>query len=266
MVLKFRVRRWVFELEPLLASRRFSFFWLQSEATVLGFCSQSGPHNRESHTRGIMSASAAISGEEMIGITPQGFYEVHTSQASEIVLGLVGPLGTDSEKIYRVIESRLRTYGYQSHQIRISRDVIPAMAAPLSVPDGPKYERAKALINLGNQIRKESNNNAVLALAAAAQISRLRPNPTGPVQRHAYVVNSLKHPEEVAELRKVYAGGFYLFAVHTDQIRRRRFLSKDGEGMGEENAEELISRDEHESEKLWPTHSRHFSSGGFLFN
>lgn len=178
-----------------------------------------------------------------------GPYEVHTTSDSELVFGLVGPLGTDNEAIVRLLEERLRSFSYDTKTIKISSVIIPALAYPREVPCIPKYKRAKTLIDLGDQIRKDSRNNAVLAIAAATEVARLRPNPKGKVQRTAYVVSSLKHPEEVAELRKIYGNGFYLFAVHTDRERRVQHLSGDAKEMTRAQAWELIDRDEHEPEE-----------------
>lgn len=165
---------------------------------------------------------------------------------SEIVLGIVGPLGTDGEKLRRMISERLKAYRYTPQLVSISGQIIPSLAAGVTIPESPKYERAKLLIDLGDQIRSESKNNGILAVAAADRISQLRGKDSESVGRNAYIVSSLKRPEEVAELRRIYAGGFYLFAVHTDAKRRLRYLMHEGEGMFEARAKELLARDEHE--------------------
>lgn len=212
--------------------------------------SQSPAIPRTSNSNGGGRVAGDLFGDAYLGLRPSDrSYEVFTAQASEIVIGLVGPLGTDNDKIARLISSRLERYHYQTEHIKISRVIIPALAGPEEIPDRPKYDRAKKLIDLGDQIRKESKNNAVLAIAVAAEISRRRPNPEGAVQKTAYVISSLKHPAEVAELRKIYRDGFYLFAVHTDGDRRVQYLSEEGEGMPKERAVELVGIDEDEVEE-----------------
>ncbi len=182
-----------------------------------------------------------------LGLTKQEKpYEVFTESATEIVIALVGPLGTDNEKIRQMIADRLQTYGYRAEVIRFSAVIIPALVFPHSIPSASKYRRAKALIDFGNKIREESNNRAILAIAAVAEIARRRSE--GSVQRVAYIISSLKLPEEVAELRKVYGNGFYLLAVHSDQERRLQNLSGDGREMQKSEALELITRDEHEDD------------------
>ncbi|MCT8354326.1 cytidine deaminase, partial [Photorhabdus kayaii] len=58
------------------------------------------------------------------------------------------------------------------------------------------------------------------ALAAAAKINKGRRKkntlPT-PSVRKAYIINSLKHPDEVNALRDIYANGFFLIGVYTGE-------------------------------------------------
>lgn len=184
-----------------------------------------------------------------IGLRSVAPYDVFTTQPSEIVIGLVGPLGTDNAKIQRMLAQRIDSYGYKSELIRISRVIIPALAGPERIPDEPKFAHCETLINLGNQIRIESKNAAVLAIAAAAEIGRRRPD--GEVTKQAYIVSSLKLSEEVAELRKIYTRGFYLFGVHTGRQQRIKNLrGLGGTEMTEAEATELITRDEHEPHKF----------------
>ena len=175
-------------------------------------------------------------------------WEVYTTEPSDIVIGLVGLLGTDHHKMIVMLQERLKLFGYQSDVILISKRVIPAIVGPEKIPTDSEFKRSEALINFGNQIRRVSNNPAVLAIAAAAEIGRCRP--TDESTRNAYIISSLKHPEEVAELRKIYRNGFYLFALHTDRDQRMEYMTGQGcSKMTEAEALALITRDEHEPEK-----------------
>ena len=177
---------------------------------------------------------------------PTAPFDVYTNEPTEIVIGLVGPLGTDQDKVIRQISDRLRDYGYNPKSIRFSADIIPQLAGKAKIPSSPAYDRALSLIELGNQIRLASRNNAILAIACAAEIAKRRPDPMGKVVKTAYIIGSLKHPDEVEELRKIYSGGFYLFAVHTDRARRVEHMRKQKGGMPEDKAIQLILRDEGE--------------------
>jgi len=160
------------------------------------------------------------------------------------------------------MEKRLTAYSYQTEQIRVSEHIFSFFADTKGVPSS-KFERAKAKIDLGNRIRTESEDNAILATAVATEIKRRRAkraesSTTKNVQKVAYVVSSLKNPEEVAELRQIYERGFYLFAVHCDRDLRLGYLQGDkanipAEGMLESQALSLIERDEDEKD----THGQH---------
>jgi deoxycytidylate deaminase len=173
-------------------------------------------------------------------------YEVFTAKDSELVIGLVGPLGTDNHKVRDFLMERLRAYSYEPRLVRLSTTVIPALA-PANLEGISEYDRANKLIDQGNRIRKMSRNNAVLAIASAWAIAKLRPDPRGEIKRIAYVITTLKRPEEVAELRKIYGNGFYLFGVHTEGSRRVETLMARGNGMTRWEAEKLVERDEHEA-------------------
>jgi deoxycytidylate deaminase len=177
------------------------------------------------------------------GHEPPLAYEVFTRQPSEVVIGIVGPLGTDNDKVRRFIADRLAAYGYAIEVVRVSEVIIPGLVDPATIPSQPGFKRSEALIEAGNRIRKTLRNPAALALGAAVEIAHRRP--PGEVRKWAYIVSSLKLPQEVAELRKIYAGGFYLLAVHTDRAQRVRNLCDGGE-MTEAEAVALITRDEHE--------------------
>ena len=48
-----------------------------------------------------------------------------------------------------------------------------------------------------------------------------------PTRRIAYIVNSLKHPEEVRRLSRVYTDGFYLIGVYSGKDTRRDYLVRE---------------------------------------
>ncbi len=177
-------------------------------------------------------------------------YMTYADAPSELVIAMVGPLGTDNAKIRSLIEARLADFGYRIEIIRISTDVIPAFFPSDEEIAETGYEKHKRLIDRGNEVRRQSCNAAIMAIAAAAAIESRRPNPDGEITKTAYLISSLKLPEEVEELKKIYGSSFFLFAVSTDKkIRIKNLSGESRERMGEHEAVELINRDEHEPEK-----------------
>ena len=155
---------------------------------------------------------------------------------SELVIGIVNAVGTESKRVLDPLSDRLKGFGYPVQDIRLS--------ALLSAPEtgGGEYERIRHYMSEGDELRKSSENNAILAAGASAKIKEIR---SGEPQKTVYIINSLKHPDEVEFLRKVYGDGFYLFGIHADEKRRHDYLVKD-KSLTQEQAGELIRIDEDE--------------------
>ncbi len=167
---------------------------------------------------------------------------------SELVLGLIGAVGTDLQKVRDILRDRLKVIGYKVAQVRVTRQVIPKIVAPKRHPKGDEHARLVALMDAGDAARSRSGDNSILALGAAAFINSRRKtaNPKRPRHRarQAYIISSLKHPEEVERLRAIYPHGFYLIGVHSDEKRRKKWLREDKQITDGAQISDLISRDE----------------------
>ena len=156
----------------------------------------------------------------------------------ELIIGIVSTVGTESARVTGPLKNRLRAFGYHVEDIRIS-SILPEFTGSSS----EEYRRIKHYMESGDTLRKDSNNNAILASGAMKVIlEKRKSNPT----KTAYILNSLKHPKEVELLRKVYGDGFYLIGIHNDEKRRRRYLTDD-QNLKQVEADELIRIDENES-------------------
>ena len=174
---------------------------------------------------------------------------------SELVIAIVGALGVDHTKIISALENRFKHYDYQSDVIKISREVIPALAKK-AVPEG-NYERAKFLIEEGDSLRRSYGDNSILALGSLNEIHSKRLASKGLeyevdagdivyMDKKVHIISSLKRPEEVNCLRNVYSRGVYLIGVYAEPERRAKRLIDENGGMTPEQAEELIKIDEKE--------------------
>lgn len=174
----------------------------------------------------------------------------NTYNDSELVIGLVGAVGTDLEQVTKIITDRLQAFNYTAEEIRVSRQVIKELE---SIPESSgHYERIKNYMTVGNKIREQSKDNSALALGVAAKINELRPKSEDkpePLPRKAFLINSLKHPDEVERFRQIYSNGFYLIGVYADEKRRFDFLTKNLR-IEPHNASELMERDSDESDKF----------------
>lgn len=170
---------------------------------------------------------------------PDTYFLDDSYSDSELVIGLVGTIGTNLAEVAGLIEERLLKFNYSAERIKISTDIIANLGNPASSTD--EYGRISAYMEEGNNLRKNSKDNSILALGAAARINLLRKEQEA-FRRKSFIINSLKNPAEVQRLRKIYSHGFFLIGVHADHTRRHNYLTKD-KSISEEQASKLIDRD-----------------------
>jgi len=168
---------------------------------------------------------------------------------TEIVIGLVGAVGTPHRLVVDILSERLRTFNYNTKEIRVSHNVIHALYQDIPNDITSESERITTYIDKGNKARRDSENNCILALGVSSEIFKNREqdeqNSVKPMGRTAYIINSLKHPDEVTQLRAIYTDGFYLIGVHSDKDRRYDYLTSE-KSIDSAQAKELIERDEDE--------------------
>lgn len=170
---------------------------------------------------------------------------------TEIVIGLVGAVGTPHKQVVDVLSERLKAFDYRATEIRVSQRIIGAIYEDILHDFTSEFERISTYIDKGNKAREDSGNNSILALGVSAEIFRQRQKDeqdnVKPAGRTTYIVNSLKHPDEVRRLRKTYAAAFYLIGVYSDEKRRLEYLTEEN-GIDEPDARKLVERDSHETE------------------
>lgn len=168
---------------------------------------------------------------------------------SELVIGLVGPVGAELRKVLRIVQERLNVAGYFVTEVSVSTEIIPSVVKVASYPKDDEYARISAMMDAGNGARKAAEDNSILALGAASWISSQRAGADEGRPEHkprqAYIINSLKHPDEVARLREIYPRGFHLIGVHADEKRRHQYLTSD-KRIDAQKAVQLMDRDQDE--------------------
>ncbi len=163
-----------------------------------------------------------------------------SAEVYELVFAVVGAVGTDLEAFSRAFREYLSHFGYELIEHRLSQflDSFTLNGQPL--PQKPEFARISAYMTAGDQFRKKTQQDDVLALSAIAQISKERPKFEG--KKMAYYLRSLKRPEEVDVLRRIYGPGFFLIGLYASEEERADSLHRD-KRMTAIEAGELISRD-----------------------
>ncbi|HEX6852981.1 MAG TPA: anti-phage dCTP deaminase [Candidatus Polarisedimenticolaceae bacterium] len=164
----------------------------------------------------------------------------------ELAFGLVAPVGTDTDGFADRLATMLGGFGYKSNRVRLS-GFLKKVAGPDGKPiviEAPEVERLRTYMNAGNLLRKATKRNDILALMSAAHVKGMRREP--PVMsKTAHLLLTLKHPEEVAALRRIYGDGFFLIGVYESEERRTANLMR-RHGMTAEAAADTVQRDAEE--------------------
>ena len=176
---------------------------------------------------------------------------------NELVIGIVAAVGTETTQVVTLLQEEIRRAHYKAENIKISKEIISKVVDVTGVPDEVGYKRIDCLMTKGNMAREAAsekssesyNGNAVLAYGAAARIFSSRPrenNKQVPYKRQAFIIDSLKRPEEVQALRAIYPQGFVLLGIDAVYSKRMEHLTKTLQ-MSLEDAQALIERDENEA-------------------
>lgn len=155
---------------------------------------------------------------------------------SELIIGIVSSVGTESKLVIDSLKSKLELFEYNVEVIKMSS------LLPTYTKTG-EYTRIRHYMKQGDRFRDKTKNNSIMAAGAIEKINKIRETLSG---KKAYIIDSLKHPDEVELLRKVYGDGFYLFGIHADKNRRMDFLTQE-KGCNPEAANALIRIDENEN-------------------
>jgi deoxycytidylate deaminase len=166
----------------------------------------------------------------------------------ELIFGLVAPVGTPLRHLSAFLIHALRgQHGYEGVEIYLSQFLTGFnLPTPEPPPNASEYERLNTLMTRGNELREAMDGGEALALLAAVEIQSRRPTTDpGTLPGTAFVLNQLKHPDEVVWLRTIYGAAFQLIGVFCPEEDRKQYLHV-GRAMSEEQAEQLIQRDKGE--------------------
>ncbi len=210
---------------------------------------------------------------------PDSGEPTHRAEKPEIVIGLVGPLGTPLQDVYRLLKQELCTFGYDAVRIRLSSilNSVTGLSSVLSEKD--EYNRIKSRMDAGSELRKRTERGDMLARLAISRIWDERvtiqdsrseqdqgvlhsaEDSSGDVSKHkvpaagtAYVLDSLKNPDEVHLLREIYGDGFLLISAYAPGQERQSALTirlggrPHSKSSANTLAAKLIERDHSEEE------------------
>jgi deoxycytidylate deaminase len=175
--------------------------------------------------------------------------ELRGSTSHDLVFAVVGHIGAGASMVGHGLVEWLKENGYATELVKVSglildaaRLVDPSKWSALSSMQG--LSRTQLLQEAGGWLRAKFSPSftAGLAIKALHEIRKKTPEH----QPSAFVIDSLKNPDEVDALRKVYGRSFYLVSVVCGtEVREKRLRTK-YKGASHGQLEELMKRDEAE--------------------
>lgn len=178
---------------------------------------------------------------------------IQERRSRELIIGLCGAIGSGVKALKDTLKHQLESSGYKTVHIRMS-NIIAERTDP-NLKNLLGYERYVNLQDQGDFLRKK-HRNSILAACAVEEIALnrsvlcsedeqlLEENDDSVLktkEKIAYIIDQLKHPDEVKLLRSVYPRNFYLIGLIRTEAERR--LNLEEEKIQDAKIDELIRRD-----------------------
>ncbi|MCF1504743.1 deaminase [Afifella sp. H1R] len=193
----------------------------------------------------------------------------------ELIFGTAGPIGVDMDALSRAIAECLAAVGYQAAHIKLTEEMLRFRPGIVPKPkEAGKFAEYEWKMDYANALRKAYERSDALARIAIhtirlrrAAVTRSRlaeslptevPPEEKPLDRHAFIIRQLKHPDEVTLLRKVYGKQFILISAYLRESDRKHNLienikttesTRSLHSLIEYKATKLIERDASETEE-----------------
>lgn len=209
--------------------------------------------------------------------------KIQTIPRPEIFIGFVAPIGVDVQSSVDNFHKVLSKFGYEVVEIKVTSifdRLKQFIDPPAKLENRPLYQRYTSHIAYGNHLRKEFEDDAILAALSIGRIFRSRParkpeDTEQPFEGVCYLIHQFKRKEEIDLLRSVYGTLFYQVSIYSRRGARVDYLAHkfaNSQNTGNINkyrskAEELVQTDENEVETDHGQRiSKVFSEGDFIIN
>ncbi|NVB40216.1 hypothetical protein G6O69_20405 [Pseudenhygromyxa sp. WMMC2535] len=166
--------------------------------------------------------------------------EVRAQETDDLVFGVTGYVGSGSSTVGAALVEQLGGLGFADiHRIKLS-DLLAEQGGLERSRDG-RVAESVSLQDEGDRLRAAYGGNFVAGLAIKQIYERREESTKG---TRVFVLDSLKHPQEIELLRAVYGRGFYLIGVLCSREERlRRLRLKFKQEPERDKIRELMERD-----------------------
>ena len=179
----------------------------------------------------------------------------------ELFFAIVAPIGADLERACVELGQALKPFGYKLGPIKVIEQLKQFDGYLNDEPMG-EDEKIEGRMNAGDRFRGALGRNDALAILSFSAVVKHRKNNNAgkkstPIPRQAYLFRSLKRPEEITALRRVYGSNLIVIGVHSarqtrvdnlaERIAKSHFLAQ--RDQYRDKAEALVLRDESDERK-----------------
>lgn len=183
---------------------------------------------------------------------------IRSRHSQELVIGLCGAVGAGIDKLKNVVITELKSANYHVEHIKLSDLIAATQPDPKSILSLRGFKRYNTLQDLGDKLRKQYSNTTVAEMGIR-RIHLIRNSMFGDgsnngkavkvTKKVAYVIDQIKHHDEVALFQEVYRKNFYLIGLLRTKDQRDKNLKMDGITDNTE-AIKLIERDRNSNDKF----------------
>jgi len=133
----------------------------------------------------------------------------------ELFVALVGPLGTDLGGVIDILSKELRALDYHIEPVRMSKllEELPELDPIFpTLSDVSEDSRIESRMKAGDFFRRKVKTGAALAYLAMVFVRQARRECKDQIRR-AFIFDSLKRPEELLALRRIYGDALVCISV-----------------------------------------------------
>lgn len=201
---------------------------------------------------------------------------VNSLVSSELIFGVIGPVGSGTSEIAKVLQAQLEESGFSEVYLIKARTLIEAFAKRngLQIAKSRGIQQTIDLQDAGDQMRKQVGHPAVAqSFAVAVRAKRadalgLDPAVHDPIApddtKRAYILDSIRHPSEILLLRKIYQNSFCAIGVVCEEEARRKRLREKYQDASGNQTNDFMKRDEKAAEKYGQQVSSAFHLSDFF--
>ncbi|MCG7563801.1 anti-phage dCTP deaminase [Pseudoalteromonas sp. McH1-42] len=183
---------------------------------------------------------------------------IRSRHSQELVIGLCGAVGAGVKRLKDAVITELKSANYHVEHIRLSKLIAQTQKDPKSILSLTGFQRYNNLQNLGDELRQE-HSNTIVAEMGIRRVHLIRNAIFGDgknsgtaikvTKKIAYVIDQIKHHDEVALFQEVYRKNFYLVGLL--RTKNQRLQNLKDEGITDRgDAEKLIERDRSSNDKF----------------